>query len=120
MRAGACRSLGKASTAGLVKARMAEATAPVSAAHSRGSGRCAGLFLFAPARYALFVLHNWCTRLSRGARAALTQWAGNRMPNEFEEHHKARMERRAAEEAAAEMRRTEILQRATKNSVRCA
>src|SRR5215207_7904653 len=36
------------------------------------------------------------------------------MPNEFEEHHKARVERRAAEEAAAEMRRTEILQRATK------
>ena len=36
------------------------------------------------------------------------------MPNEFEEHHKARMERRAAEDAAAEMRRTEILQRATK------
>ena len=36
------------------------------------------------------------------------------MPNEFEEHHKARMERRAAEEAAAEMRRAEILQRATK------
>ena len=36
------------------------------------------------------------------------------MPNEFEEHHKARMERRAAEEAAAEMRRTEILQRAIK------
>ena len=38
------------------------------------------------------------------------------MPNEFEEHHKARMERRAAEDAAAEMRRTEILQRATKIS----
>jgi hypothetical protein len=36
------------------------------------------------------------------------------MPNEFEEHHKAQMEKRAADDAAAEIRRTEILQRATK------
>jgi hypothetical protein len=36
------------------------------------------------------------------------------MPNEFEEHHKARLEQRAAEEAAAELCRTAILQRATK------
>jgi hypothetical protein len=35
------------------------------------------------------------------------------MPNEFEEHHKARIEQRAAAEAAAEMRRADILQRAT-------
>src|SRR5215204_4788394 len=40
------------------------------------------------------------------------------MPTEFEDHHKARMERRAAEETAAEMRRSEILQGATKIAAR--
>jgi hypothetical protein len=36
------------------------------------------------------------------------------MPNEFEEHHKARLDKQAAEQAAAELRRSAILARATK------